>query len=216
MNCSLLIIDHQPLKNQKLKRLIESEPGYTVVGQVQDLEEAVKFIEDNHPDVTLIDISLQGIIGFHFFKDLLLLYPDLKLIIISKIRKVILAERVLQAGARAYVLKENLNKEISKAIKKVLAGGIYISEVMNRDLLLHISGHDKSNIVSLDQLTDRELEVFDLMGHGLNNKEIALLLDLSTKTVESYRVKIRNKLKLKKIKDLQNLAAQWVEKEMLV
>lgn len=208
-----MIVDDHPLIRRGLKLLVESEPDYSVIGQAQNADEAQDLLTAVQPDITLLDISLPGVSGLELIKALLLKYPDLKIMVVSRHEETIFAERAIRAGARAYVMKQNAGEVIHEAIKRVLQGGIYLSETLNRNMLLRMSGHIKSEIESVDLLSDRELEVFDLTGRGYSNKDIAKQLLISIKTVESYRVKIRNKLRLKKIKDLNTLAAEWVDRE---
>ncbi|HKJ34579.1 MAG TPA: response regulator transcription factor [Balneolales bacterium] len=213
METTFLIVDDHPLIRRGLKLLVESEPDYSVIGQAQNADEAQDLLTAVQPDITLLDISLPGVSGLELIKALLLKYPDLKIMVVSRHEETIFAERAIRAGARAYVMKQNAGEVIHEAIKRVLQGGIYLSETLNRNMLLRMSGHIKSEIESVDLLSDRELEVFDLTGRGYSNKDIAKQLLISIKTVESYRVKIRNKLRLKKIKDLNTLAAEWVDRE---
>ena len=208
-----MIVDDHPLIRRGLKLLVESESDYSVIGQAQNADEAQDLLTAVQPDITLLDISLPGVSGLELIKALLLKYPDLKIMVVSRHEETIFAERAIRAGARAYVMKQNAGEVIHEAIKRVLQGGIYLSETLNRNMLLRMSGHIKSEIESVDLLSDRELEVFDLTGRGYSNKDIAKQLLISIKTVESYRVKIRNKLRLKKIKDLDTLAAEWVDRE---
>jgi DNA-binding NarL/FixJ family response regulator len=216
MRTSIFIVDDHPLIRKGLKLMIESEPDYKVIGQAQSSEEAYPLIIKVKPDLVIVDISLPGLSGLELIKELLNKLSDLNIIVLSRHDESIYAERVIRAGAKAYLMKHMAGDLIIEAIEHVMNGGIYVSENMNEKLLRSMTVNEDEHNYRLSRLSDRELEIFDLTGRGMTNKEIAGRLFLSVKTVESYRTRIRNKLHLKNYNDLVLIASQWVDNEKII
>jgi DNA-binding NarL/FixJ family response regulator len=210
----ILVVDDHPLMRKGLSLSIDSETDLSVVAQVANAEEAIEALERHDPDMAVVDISLPGMSGLELIKHLLALKPSLKILVVSRHDESLYAERAIRAGARGYVMKLEAGGVIVKAVRRVLNGGIYVSEEINERLLLGIaSGHETLTKSPLEVLSDRELEVFELTGRGHGTREIAERLHLSVKTVESYRARIKNKLNLNSAAELMQHAVQWVEGE---
>ncbi|QXD14635.1 response regulator transcription factor [Rhodocaloribacter litoris] len=210
----ILIVDDHPLMRKGLALSIESETDLKVVAQAADAEEALAALETHDPDMAVVDISLPGMSGLELIKHMLALKPGLKVLVVSRHDESLYAERAIRAGARGYVMKLEAGEVIVQAVRRVLNGGIYVSEEVNERLLMGIAaGREMLAKSPLEVLSDRELEVFELTGRGLGTREIAERLHLSIKTVESYRARIKNKLNLNTAVELMQHAVQWVEGE---
>ena len=213
MNKILLVDDH-PLMRKGLALTLSAEVDLQVVAQAADAEEALTLLEKEEPDLAIIDISLPGMSGLELVKHMQALRPDLKTLVVSRHDETLYAERAIRAGARGYVMKLEAADLIVKAVRRVMSGGIYVSEEINERLLLGLAaGRQEIAQSPLEVLSDRELEVFELTGRGQGTREIAERLHLSVKTVESYRARIKDKLNLKSAAELMQHAVQWVEGE---
>ncbi len=210
----ILIVDDHPLMRKGLAMTLNAEPDLNVCGQVADAEEALGALEEFNPDLAIVDISLPGMSGLELIKHMQALRPELRTLVVSRHDEALYAERAIRAGARGYVMKLEASDMIVKAVRRVLNGGIYVSEEINERLLLGLAaGRQELAQSPLEVLSDRELEVFELTGRGLGTREIAERLHLSVKTVESYRARIKDKLNLKTAAELMQHAVQWVEGE---
>ncbi|HMB90480.1 MAG TPA: response regulator transcription factor [Rhodothermales bacterium] len=210
----ILIVDDHPLMRKGLGLTLDAEPDLTVCGQAADAEEALAMLDSVEPDLAIVDISLPTMGGLELIKHMQALYPDMRTLVVSRHDETLYAERAIRAGARGYVMKLEAGNLIVKAVRRVLSGGIYVSEEINERLLLGlVSGRPQLTQSPLEVLSDRELEVFELTGRGLGTREIAERLHLSVKTVESYRARIKDKLSLKSASELMQHAVQWVESE---
>ncbi len=210
----IIIVDDHPLMRKGLALSLDSETDLKVVGQAADAEEGLTMLEELTPDVAIVDISLPGMSGLELIKHIQAMHPEVRSLVVSRHDEALYAERAIRAGARGYVMKLEAGDEIVKAVRRVLAGGIYVSEEINERLLMGLAaGRDELAQSPLEVLSDRELEVFELSGRGLVTREIAERLHLSVKTVESYRARIKDKLNLKTAAELMQHAVQWVEGE---
>jgi DNA-binding NarL/FixJ family response regulator len=211
---NIIIVDDHPMMRKGLAMTLEAEPDLSVVGQAADAEECLSMLETMDLDLAIVDISLPGMSGLELIKHIQALQPDLKTLVVSRHDETLYAERAIRAGARGYVMKLEASNLIVKAVRRVLAGGIYVSEEINERLLLGLAaGREEIAQSPLEVLSDRELEVFELTGRGLGTRDIAERLHLSVKTVESYRARIKDKLNLKSAAELMQHAVQWVEGE---
>lgn len=212
----IIIVDDHPLMRKGLALSLDGELDLEVVGQAADAEIALSMIDKLNPDVAIVDISLPGMSGLELIKHLQAVRPEMRTLVVSRHDETLYAERAIRAGARGYVMKLEAADEIVKAVRRVLAGGIYVSEEINERLLMGLAGgRDELAQSPLEILSDRELEVFELSGRGLATREIAERLHLSVKTVESYRARIKDKLNLKTAAELMQHAVQWVEGESM-
>ncbi len=208
----IYIVDDHPLMQKGIAMSLGAETGIRVCGYAASAEEALNEISQINPDLVVVDISLPGMSGIELIKHLLALNPNLKTLVMSRHDESLYAERAIRAGAKGYVMKLEADDQLVKAVRRVLSGGIYVSDEINARLLLKMAA-GRQNIVAspLEVLSDRELEVFELTGRGKGTREIARRLHLSIKTVESYRARIKEKLNLKNAAALMQHAVQWVE-----
>ncbi len=210
----LLIVDDHPMMRQGLALLINEEPDLTVCGEAGDAAQAMAAVAASKPDLVLADVSLGGKSGLELVKDLQALHPGLPVLIISMHDESIYAERVLRAGARGYIMKQEGGKKMLQAIRHILAGQIYVSEKMSALILEIFSGsRARGSRSPVQQLTDREFEVFQLIGAGKGTREIAERLHLSVKTVEVHRIHIKEKLQLTTGSEVIRYAVRWVESQ---
>lgn len=206
----ILIVDDHPAVREALSIRISRQAGLSVCGEAADLSEALQLVEETKPDVAVIDISLKKGDGIELIKRIRDRSRNVRMLVWSMHPESLYAERALHAGALGYVNKDQATEEIVKAIRRVLAGKVYLSETMaERMLQRSVGGGRKTDALQpLDDLTDRELEVFRLIGEGLKTSEIAQRLHLSIKTIETYRDRIRLKLKIANGAELARIAAQ--------
>ncbi len=211
---SVLLVDDHPIVRQGLAELIEQEPDLSVCGEAENASEALQMIAALQPDIAIVDISLQGTSGIELIKDVKARYPHLPMLVLSMHDETLYAERVLRAGARGYVMKEEATEKLMAAIHKVLSGQIHLSEKMATRLLSKlIDGTYESSGSPMERLSDRELQVFESIGLGLGTREIAEKLHISVKTIDSHREHIKAKLKLTGSTELVQHAIQWVQFE---
>ena len=210
----LLIVDDHPMMRQGLAQLIGAEPDLTMCGEAANAEEAIDAIRSARPDLVLADISLPGKNGLELIKDFQAIQPDLPVLVISMHDESLYAERVLRAGGRGYIMKQEGGQKLMQAIRRVLDGKIYVSEAISAGILETFSGHCAGAEKSpLEQLSDRELEIFHLIGQGQGTKDIAEKLHLSAKTVDVHRANIKTKLKLASSPELIRYAVRWTESQ---
>jgi DNA-binding NarL/FixJ family response regulator len=206
----ILIVDDHPMTRQGLVTLIEHQPDWAVCFEAQNAEQALEAIAKTKPDLALVDISLPGKSGLELIKDLRALHEHLPVLVISMHDESLYVERVLRAGARGYVPKHAGAAKMVEAIRAVLNGRIYVSDEMAAHLLEQLSGKSSSQMRSpVEQLSDREFEVFELIGQGLSAHEIAKRLYLSAKTVDAHRANIKEKLQIQTTAELISYAARW-------
>ncbi len=207
----ILIIEDHPLFRGMLVQLINKELGMKVCGEADNIRDAMAIVERLKPDVALVDLTLQGSSGLEFVKDIKARNIALPILVVSMHEEKLYAERVLRAGGRGYISKHASPSDVIAAIRKVAEGGIYLSEEFTGAVLERLGRGDKLEVQSpIELLTDREIEVFQLVGKGLNSREIAEKLNLGVTTVDSYRQRIRAKMGLKNAAALYRRAAQWV------
>lgn len=200
------------MMREGLARLIENEQDLALCGEAGDAHEALEKIRETKPDLVLADITLPGKNGLELIKDIQTMFPGLGVLIISMHDEALYADRVLKAGGRGYIMKQEGGKKIMQAIRQVLGGQIYVSEKMSAKILEIFSGHRTETTSSpVELLTDREFEIFQFIGKGLATKEIAEQLHVSAKTVEVHRANIKGKLKLNTMAELIRYAVRWVE-----
>lgn len=208
----ILIVDDHPMMRQGLAQLIDSEPDLAVFGEADTARQALAQITARQPDLVLLDISLPDKNGLELIKDIHVLCPNVVLLAVSMHDEALYAERVLRAGARGYIMKQEGGKKLLEAIRQVLSGQMYVSEKISAKILEIFSGQRQPGAVSpVERLSDREFEVFQLIGDGKGTREIADHLHLSIKTVEVHRANIKEKLRLKTASDLMRYAVRWSE-----
>lgn len=211
-----LILDDHPMMRRGLSDTLESEPGFEVVLQLERAEEVLEVMGDYDLDLMIVDVSLPGMNGIELVKNVMFQKPDQKILVISRHEESLYAERALRAGAKGYIMKFEASDTLIKAVKKVLNGGIYVSEELNDKLILSVM-HGKKEFSGLpvDVLSDREMEVFELIGRGMSSGEIAEQLHLASKTVETYRSRIKEKMDFKNSTEMIYFAVNWIGNENL-
>jgi DNA-binding NarL/FixJ family response regulator len=206
------IVDDHPMVRERLAELINREPDLEVCGEAEDRHQALDLIESSRPDMAIIDLSLKSSLGLELIKDLQIRRPEVKILVVSMQDELIHAERCIRAGARGYITKQQASRHVMLAIRKVLTGEIYLSEAAASQMLTRAfgkpSGSDFSH--SILMLTDREIQVFELIGKGHSTRQIADLLTLDVKTIETYRARIKEKLGFKDAPELLQRAIAWV------
>ena len=207
----IIIVDDHPIVREGLADLINKERDLVVCGQAEDAPGAMKAIETLKPDMVTVDISLKETSGLELIKDIKAQYPGLPVLALSMHKESLYAERALHAGAKGYITKQEATKKVVMAIRKVLGGKLYLSDVMSEKLLHKLVGGEADVGASgVERLTDRELEVFTLLGQGKGTRQISEQLHVSVKTVETYRSRIKEKLHLTSASELLQHAFQWV------
>jgi DNA-binding NarL/FixJ family response regulator len=210
----VFLVDDHPLVREHLTALLQREADLEVCGEAGDAPTALALISRQSPDLVILDISLKQSNGLELIKDLKQMWPELPVLVLSMHDEMLYAERSLRAGALGYITKEEATVSVLSAVRKVLGGQVYLSERMAERMMKRMVNGAKDELGSpLEVLTDRELEVFQMLGRGLGTRQIAEELRLGIKTVESYRARIKEKLQLKDGNQLLQHAIQWVQNE---
>jgi len=206
----VLLVDDHPIVRQGISLLIAQEPDMDVCGEAESVSEALNAVARNKPNVVVVDLTLKEGLGLELIKDIKVRYPKVLAMVYSMRDETFYAERVLRAGARGYVTKEEGGQTVIEAIRRVATGHIFLSEAMASKMIgQFVGGSPEIPDDSIHSLTDRELEVFELIGQGLPTREIAERLHLSPKTVDSHREHIKEKLKIDNATDLLKHAIEW-------
>jgi DNA-binding NarL/FixJ family response regulator len=206
----VLVVDDHPIVRQGLTLLINQEPDLAVCGVAEEMHSGLRAIQSGRPDIVILDISLNGPDGLEMLKNIRISSPRLPVLILSMHDESIYAERALRAGANGYIMKQEATEKVLVALRRILSGEIYVSDRISNHMLQHyVRGANLSEQSSLGELTNRELEVFRLIGEGLGTRQIAEALHLSVKTVESYQAHIKEKLSLRSARELVQHAIQW-------
>lgn len=206
----ILIEDHKMFR-ESLGAMISMHNEFVVCGEVDNIRDALVMIKEKAPDIAIVDITLRGgSSGLELIKDLKAHGIAMPVLVLSMHEEELYAERVLRAGARGYITKHEASSTLIKAIRQVLSGHVYLGEKMTASLLGKMTGHKSASAGGLESLADRELEVFQLIGKGYNAREIAQQLHLGETTIDTYRARIKEKLRLRNAADLYSRAAQWL------
>ena len=208
----ILIVDDHAIVRLGMRQLIAAEPDLSICCEAETAEQALDLAGTAKPDLAIVDLSLGTMHGLELVRQLHDTLPEMPVLVLSMHDESLFAERVLRAGARGYIMKKGAIGGLIHAIRHVLAGKIYASENVSQQLLAGLEGNSSSPGSPLGGLTDRELEVFEMIGRGLSTAAIADQLCISVKTVETYRSNIKAKLKLKDAVDLIRYAATWTER----
>jgi DNA-binding NarL/FixJ family response regulator len=213
----ILIVDDHPMMRYGIVRLIEQEPDLVVCGEAENASRALAAVRALKPQVILADLTMPGGEGLEFIKDVRSLHPEIAVLVVSMHDEALYAERALRAGARGYIMKNEGGEKLVEAIRQVLQGKTYVSENMSGKVLEIFSGRRRrTDDTTIGKLTDREFEVFRLLGQGLTTREIGQQLRLGTKTVETHRLHIREKLGLKSGPALIKYAVRWAGTQGLI
>src|SRR5271154_4786794 len=206
----VFVVDDHPIVRQGLSLLINQEADLFVCGEAEEMHAALSAIQAASPDILIVDISLNGPDGLELLKNARISSPRLPVLILSMHDESIYAERALRAGANGYIMKQEATEKVMVALRRILSGEIYLSDrIGNRMLKHYITGSGTLRNSSIADLSDRELEVFRLIGEGHGTRQIAEELHLSVKTVESYQAHIKEKLSLRSARELMQHAIQW-------
>jgi DNA-binding NarL/FixJ family response regulator len=210
----IFIVDDHPLVREWLTTLIHQQPDLMVCGEAESASQAFELITTLKPDVAIVDISLKGASGLELIKNLKTVRPPVAVIVLSMHDESLYAERALRAGARGYIMKRETAKRIIAAIRQVLAGKLYVSErLTNLFAEKFVDGQGATVSSPIEQLSDRELEVFQLYGEGWETRQIAESLHVSMKTVQAYCARIKEKLRLSNATELLREAICWHESQ---
>ena len=207
----ILIVDDHPIVRRGLAELVNHEDDFAVCGQAEDYHEALRAIGELNPNMAVVDISLKETSGLELIKDIHSQHPDLPVLALSMHDETLYAERALRAGAMGYIMKQEATENVIAAIRKILGGEIYVSDRMaSRMVRKLVAGQTVTTASPVGCLSDRELEVFRLIGKGHGTRQISERLYLSVKTIETYRAHIKDKLNLADAAELLQYAIQWV------
>ena len=207
----ILIVDDHPIAREGLGNLIRQTGDLTVCGEAADAEHSVAMIVELKPDLVVVDISLPGRSGIELLKDIHAMKPEPPILVISMHDESLYAERALRNGARGYMMKQECGTRLIEGIREVLAGKICVSRNASLNLLEKFSAKPVSDSKSpLAKLSDREFEVFRLLGEGMATQQIGKRLNVSVKTVETHRMNIKAKLGFKTANELISFAARWI------
>jgi DNA-binding NarL/FixJ family response regulator len=210
----VFLVDDHPLVREWLTNLLNQQPDLEVCGQAENATQALRGIAETKPNLAIIDIFLNAASGLELVKDLCIQHPSVVPLVLSMHEEDLYAERAMRAGARGYVRKRETSRNILAAIRRVLEGGIYISQKLSNAMAeKFLNGQEAVGVARsrVEELSDRELEVFHLLGHGKSTSEIAELLHISLKTVQAYCVRAKEKLGLTTAKELVREAILWEE-----
>ena len=207
----VVIVDDHPLFRERLAQLINHELDMEIIGEAESAKEAIQLIRDRSPDLAIIDITLKGSSGLELIKNIKTLSIGLPILVLSMHDESLYAERALRAGATGYITKHQAADEVLLAIRRVLAEEVYISEKMTSVFLKSLTATGVKRIPRpLDRLTDRELEVLDMIGRGRTTRQISDTLQLGVATIDTYRARIKEKMNFRNAAELQHFAIRWV------
>lgn len=215
MEYSVIIIDDHPLFSRGLSQLIETQKSYKVIGMAKDRMEAITMLNNTKPDLAIVDLNLGQEDGLELIKDILVLKPNTKVLVLSMHDERFYAERALKAGAKGYIMKEEAESQVINAINTVMNGEIYLSQSEKQRLVELSKGNLSEHTDSFDTiatLSDRQLQIFTLIGKGLGTVEIASKLNLSIKTIDTHKENIKTKLHCASSAELRQMAIEWTNK----
>jgi DNA-binding NarL/FixJ family response regulator len=207
----IVIVDDHPLVREGLRGLLSAQSDFEVCGEAASPAEARQVIEATRPDVAIIDLTLKDGNGIELIKELRAQNESPRILVLTMHDELLFAERALRAGASGYVSKHEASRNVIGAVRTILTGKLYLSERMTqRTVQRALTGGGDPTASPLDRLSDREIEVFEMIGHGMTSRQIAQRLNLSPKTVETHREHIKGKLDLKNATELTRHAVQWI------
>ena len=215
MNCNVIIIDDHPLFSRGLSQLIETQKDYKVIGMAKDRNEALSLLDTTTPDLAIVDLNLGQEDGLELIKDIIIIHPQTKILVLSMHDERFYAERAIKAGAKGYIMKEEAESQVINAIKTVNSGEIYLSENEKNRIKELAQGNESGELSDLiSSLSDRQLQIFTLVGKGLGTVEIAKKLNLSIKTIDTHKENIKGKLHCASSAELRQMAIEWTNKAM--
>jgi DNA-binding NarL/FixJ family response regulator len=206
----VLIVDDHPMIRQGLRRVMDNERDLSVCAEAESVRDARAAISQSLPDVVIVDISLKQGDGMELVREIRAHHPQLPILVLSMHDELIYAERMLSAGANGYIMKQAASDQLLVAIRRVLDGGIYVSESVGANLIQRFATRGAGVSVNpVDRVSNREIQILHMIGKGMSTREIALSLNLSIKTVESHRLRIKRKLNLSTGTQLVQYAVNW-------
>lgn len=209
---NVLLVEDHPMFRERLAWLISRRGDMAVCGEADNALDAIEMAERLQPDIAIVDITLRGSNGLDFLKDLKVRGIEIPVLVLSMHDEAIYAQRVLRAGARGYITKHEASSEVMAAIEQVLRGEVYLSRQMTSRMLgCLVVGKKTESRGDVSALTDRELDVYQRLGHGETAREIAAALHVGLTTIDTYRARIKEKLGLKNGAELQRRAMEWVQ-----
>ncbi|MFH0975373.1 MAG: response regulator transcription factor [Spirochaetota bacterium] len=207
----VLIVDDHPILRQGIKRVLEKESDLVISGEAASANEAMEIINRDKPDVAIIDITLSGNVnGIDLIRSIKERFPDIYTLVLSMHSESIYAERAIKSGAHGYIMKEDAAKNIINAVRTVLNDELYLSSELSKKLLNKLIHKQGGSDLTIENLSNREFEIYQFIGNGFSTKEIANKLSLSIYTVESHKKNIKEKLRIKDSSELTRNAIQWV------
>ena len=210
-----VVVEDHPVLCDGLKQLINNQPDLACVGVADNISDAKRLVEQCKPDLMVLDLRLKGGDALDFIKTLRVEHPEVKVLVLSQYDELIFAERALRAGASGYIMKENATDEVLRAVRKVLAGELYFSDrVASAIVQRTLREKPDSSRVGVERLSDREMQVLQLLGASYSPREIAEQFHLSRKTVETHCEKIKHKLSLHNAAELKQFARRWAVENM--
>lgn len=205
----IVLVDDHPMVRERLAEVINREADMMVCGEAEDRGGALEVIARETPGLAIVDLTLKRSNGLDLIKDLQVMHPELRVLVLSMQDETLYAERAIRAGAHGYITKQEATRSILNAIREVLAGKVFLSPDLSAEILSRMLGKSKGAVRSLEVLSDRELQVFDLVGQGYTTRQIAEQLSLDVKTVETYRSRIKEKLEIRDASELLKKAIAW-------
>ena len=209
----VLLVDDHPIVRERLADIIHRQPDLRVCAEAEDRAQALHAIEREQPDLAIVDLTLKDSDGLELIKDLHSRWPEILVLVVSMHDESLYAERAIRAGARGYITKQQASRDILVALRRVLQGNIYLNETIATNIISRLTARPGAvGATPVELLGDRELQVFELPGRGVNPRKIADRLRIGVKTVETYRARIREKLNLKDASELLQLAISWTHR----
>lgn len=208
----VLIVDDHPVVRLGIRQLLADEPDLAICGEAESAQQALRLAAAEAPDLAIVDLSLPDSHGLELIRALRDAAPSVAVLVLSMHDEALFAERALRVGARGYIMKREAINGLTVAVRHILSGRVYVSQALSQTLLERIGPDGPAAGGGLGDLTDRELEVFDLVGHGLTTAAIAEHLDVSVKTIETYRSNIKTKLRLRNAAELIRFATAWTQR----
>src|SRR5205809_2583070 len=211
----IVIVDDHPVLCDGLKQLIDRQPDLTCVGVADNTSDAKRLVQECKPDLMVLDLRLKGGDALDFIKTLRVEFPEVKVLVLSQYDELIFAERTLRAGASGYIMKENVTDEVLRAVRKVLAGELYFSERVAAAVVQRtLREKPTASRIGVESLSDREMQVFQLLGASYSPREIAEQFHLSRKTIDTHCEKIKHKLSLHNAAELKQFARKWAAENL--
>jgi DNA-binding NarL/FixJ family response regulator len=207
----VVVVDDHPLFRERLCQLINNEQDMEICGEADSAEQALQILREMSPNLAIVDITLKTSSGLELIKSIRALSIGVPVLVLSMHDESLYAERALRAGATGYITKSEEAGQVLRAVRSVLAGKIYLSEEMTSGFLKSLASTGAKSVARpLDRLTDRELQVLDLIGRGRTSREIAEVLKLGVATVDTYRARIKEKMNFRNAMELQHFAIRWL------